>query len=96
MTDTVKEKYPKETTQLERFEYLKNDLEDVKIALLVERGDLTDNTPDGHFKSVEERLGGVLTNVFMLTKQRGSDIEAILQGALDWFKDHTKKATSEK
>ena len=70
-------------SQEKRLVYLLQELEDISIGLKVEKGEL--EAVDHRYKKPDERIAGLLANVFVLTQQRGTDLEKELQQALDWF-----------
>lgn len=94
-------KYSKDfENQDKRLEYLKQELEDVIIARKVEKNILRVVEPEskeGHvYTDVNERIAGLLANIFVLMHIRNTDTEKELQKALDWFLDKNTKASSEK
>jgi hypothetical protein len=91
ISDAVIKRFP-ESTQEERIAYIQEELNDIKIARLVEQGKLT--SKDYKFDNVDERIGGLLANIFVLTKKRDINLDAILQKSLDWYLDPSKKPSS--
>ncbi|MGB4076147.1 MAG: hypothetical protein WBK28_00385 [Minisyncoccia bacterium] len=90
--DAIHRKYGS-SSQEKRFAYISQELEDISIALKVEKGELL--AIDHKYKDPDERIAGLLANVFVLANQRGTDLEKELQQALDWFQDPNTRASSD-
>ena len=90
--DAIKRKYPNDfSDQDKRLEYIKQELEDVIFARKVEKGIVRvvkSKSKEGHrYNDPDERIAGLLANIFVLTYLRTTDLDAKLQEALDWFHD---------
>lgn len=85
------QRYPDFSDQDKRLDYIKQELEDIVIAYKVEKGIIQVVEPkskEGHrYVDTNERIAGLLLNVFVLMYLRNVDIDAELHKALNWFSD---------
>lgn len=66
-----------------RLQSIQEQLDDVKAALAVERGELTSD--DHAHKEPNHRIGALIADILILAEERGADIESELEKVLAWF-----------
>ena len=71
------------SSQGKRISFIKQEVDDIENALKVEKGEL--KSDDHRYQDPNERIAGLLANVFVLSDQRGTDLDKELQKALDSF-----------
>lgn len=78
------QKFPNSTWgEAERMESIKRQLDDVKMALAVARGDATS---DHHaHQDPDHRLAALIADILILAEERDADIEIELEKVLAWF-----------
>jgi isocitrate dehydrogenase kinase/phosphatase len=70
-----------------RTQSIQEQLDDVKVALQVERGE---HTSDNHAHTdANHRIGALVADILILAEQRGADVEMELEKALAWFEGRT-------
>ena len=99
--DAMQKKYSENfDKQDKRLDYLKQELEDIIIARKLEKGILNVTNPEskeGHgYVDLDERVVGLLANVFALIYVRNTNIDTKLHEGLEWFLDRETKTSSEK
>lgn len=67
----------------ERLASVERQLDDVKAAIRVERGELASDDP-AH-QDPDHRIGALVADVLILAQERGMDVETELQKVLAWF-----------
>jgi hypothetical protein len=67
----------------ERVASVQSQLDDVKAALKVERGELTSD--DHAHQDPNHRIGALIADILVLAQERGMDAEAELEKVLAWF-----------
>lgn len=91
IADAVERKFSI-STQQRRVEYMQQEIDDIKVALLVEDKKL--ESRDHRFDHVDERIAGLLANIFVLAEYRNINLDKELQKALKWFKNPKTKPSS--
>ena len=81
------------SSQEKRLAFMEEDFNDIKNSMQRENGNL--ESDDHRHKDPNERIAGLLSNVFVLADQRGMDLEKELQKALDWYLDPNTQPSSQ-
>ena len=77
-------KFPNVWDNERRVQSVQEQLDDVRAALKVERGE---HVSDDHaHQNVDERIGALIADILILAEERGAHLEPELQKHLDWFK----------
>lgn len=66
-----------------RVQSIQEQLDDVKAALQVERGELVSD--DHAHQDPDHRIGALLADILILAEQRGTNAEDALEKVLTWF-----------
>ena len=66
-----------------RVQSIQEQLDDVKAALQVERGELA--SEDHAHQDPDHRIGALLADILILAEQRGTNAEDSLEKVLTWF-----------
>lgn len=66
-----------------RLQSIQEQLDDVKAALQVERGEL--KSDDHAHQDANHRIGALIADILILAQERGADIEEELEKVLAWF-----------
>lgn len=75
------------TGTFDRLRSLQEQLDDIKAALAVERGEL--KSEDHAHTDVNHRIGALIADALILAEERGATIESELEKVLSWFKNNT-------
>lgn len=72
--------------EAERVKSIREQLDDVKAALEVERGTL--RSDDHAHQDPNHRIGALIADILILAEERGFDAENELEKVLAWFEGH--------
>ncbi len=67
----------------DRVQSIQEQLDDVKTALRVERGEL--KSDDHAHQDPNHRIGALLADILIMAEERGADVESELEKVLAWF-----------
>ena len=70
----------------ERLTSIQEQLDDVKAALEVERGE--QKSDDHAHQDPDHRIAALIADILILAEERGTDIETELEKVLTWFEGH--------
>ena len=73
--------------EVERIRSIQEQLDDVKAALEVERGERMSD--DHAHQDPDHRIAALIADILILTEERGADIEGELERVLAWFEGRT-------
>jgi hypothetical protein len=77
-------KFPNnEWDDMRRVQSIQDQLDDVKVALKVERGEL--QSEDHAHQDADHRIGALIADILILAEQRGVNVENSLKSVLKWF-----------
>ncbi len=68
---------------VERIASIQRQLDDVKVALEVARGERTSD--DHAHQDPDHRIAALVAEIFILSEERGEDVEVELEKVLAWF-----------
>ncbi len=71
-----------------RVQSIQEQLDDVKAALQVERGEL--KSDDHAHQDPDHRIGALLADILILAEQRGTNAEDSLEKVLAWFEGRSE------
>lgn len=66
-----------------RLQSIQDQLDDVKAALAVERGEL--HSDDHAHQDPNHRIGALIADILILAEERGADVESELEKVVAWF-----------
>jgi hypothetical protein len=80
----AEQKFPNSTwDSLRRAQSIQEQLDDVRKALLVERGEL--HSDDHAHQNPDHRIAALIADILILAHERGVEIEPHLERVLAWF-----------